>query len=120
MPAALTTLRSHPYGFLTTVGSSGPHARLVQHLRVDEDAAIWIGTSPRSRKVSDVLTDPAVAYAVEDRAAFAYASVQGVAQVVDDPDLRRQLGSRASRRSSPRVRTATTSCSCGWHRRGSR
>jgi hypothetical protein len=55
---AVALLRANPYGFLitttTTIVVGGIHSRLVQHLRVDDDATVWIGTSPRSRKAADV------------------------------------------------------------------
>ncbi len=83
-------LDANPYGFLVTHGSGGgPHARLVQHLASDADR-IWIGTSPRSRKAIDVAGSPQVAYAVEDRAAFAYVTFHGAASVVDDLGVRAQ------------------------------
>ncbi|WP_268761188.1 pyridoxamine 5'-phosphate oxidase family protein [Frankia sp. AvcI1] len=81
-------LRSNAYGFLATLGSHGvaPHVRLVQHLAVTDDLVVWIGTSPRSRKVADIAANPdiQVIYAVEDRAAFAYLSVAATVSVVDD------------------------------------
>lgn len=91
MQLACATLRSQPYGFLATCATTGPNVRLVQHLRIDDDAGVWIGTSPRSRKVREVQQRPAATYAVEDRASFAYAAVCGRAELVDDLDLRRAL-----------------------------
>lgn len=91
LPVALRTLRSHPYGFLATTGKTHPSARLVQHLRVDDDATVWIGTSPRSRKAQEVAVSPRVAYAVEDRPSFAYASLGATVSVVTDLALRCSL-----------------------------
>lgn len=45
MSLAVEVLRNVPYGFLVTSGSP-PTARLVQHLRVEDDGVVWIGTSP--------------------------------------------------------------------------
>ncbi|CAJ63469.1 MULTISPECIES: pyridoxamine 5'-phosphate oxidase family protein [Frankia] len=88
LAAARALLRSNAYGFLATLGSHGvaPHVRLVQHLAVTDDLVVWIGTSPRSRKVADIAANPdiQVIYAVEDRAAFAYLSVAATVSVVDD------------------------------------
>ncbi|WP_261574178.1 pyridoxamine 5'-phosphate oxidase family protein [Frankia gtarii] len=100
LAAARALLRGNPYGFLTTLGAAArrdasgqvaydgavPHARLVQHLAVTDDLTVWIGTSPRSRKVADLAANPdsRVAYAVEDRAAFAYLSISATVTVVDD------------------------------------
>ena len=49
---AAERLRANPYGFLITVNTASPRARLVQPLHVDDAATISIGTSPRSRKVA--------------------------------------------------------------------
>ncbi len=84
MALAVRTLRSQPYGFLATCATTGPSVRLVQHLRVDDDAAVWIGTSRRSRKVSELLERDAVSYAVEDRNSFSYVAVRGHGEVVED------------------------------------
>ncbi|WP_431930391.1 pyridoxamine 5'-phosphate oxidase family protein [Nonomuraea jabiensis] len=87
---ALKLLRMNPYGFLSTIGDDGrPHTRLVEHLAVEDDATVWIGTSPASRKVADVRRHPQVTYAVEDRGAFAYAAIEAQAEVVDDLAERR-------------------------------
>jgi general stress protein 26 len=89
LAAAQALLRRNPYGFLATPGAwpgAAPHVRLVQHLAVTDDLTVWIGTSPRSRKAADIAANPdsRVAYAVEDRAAFAYLSVSATVSVVDD------------------------------------
>lgn len=85
---ALDLLRRNPYGFLTTVAGGVPHTRLVQHLAVEDDATVWIGTSPRSRKAAEVADDAQVCFAVEDRAAFAYVAVQATSSLVHDEDER--------------------------------
>ena len=86
---AVAMLRANPYGFLVTAASGGPRSRLVQHLGVDDDATIWVGTSPRSRKVADIAASPRVCYSVEDRAAFAYLTIAADAAVVEDFAQRR-------------------------------
>jgi general stress protein 26 len=86
---AVGVLRANPYGFLITAGSGGPHSRLVQHLCVEDDVTIWIGTSPRSRKVADIAVSALVCYSVEDRAEFAYLTVEASAAVSEDASQRR-------------------------------
>ena len=87
---AVALMHSNPYGFLVTAGSvDEPHARLVQHLAVGDDARIWIGTSPRSRKAADIAARSWATYAVEDRTRFAYVAVSGMAQLVADDDTRK-------------------------------
>ena len=81
---AIRMLRANPYGFLITATGEGPHSRLVQHLCVDDDATIWVGTSPRSRKVADIAVSPLVCYSAEDWAAFAYLTIAANAAVVED------------------------------------
>lgn len=89
---ALGILRSHPYGFLATRAvDGGSSVRLVQHLRVDDDATIWIGTSPRSRKVQEIEGHAQVSYSVEQRESFAYATVAGPATIVGDVETRAEL-----------------------------
>ncbi|MCX4587162.1 pyridoxamine 5'-phosphate oxidase family protein [Streptomyces sp. NBC_01481] len=82
---AVATARRNPYGFLASADDAGrPHVRLTQHLAVDDDATVWIGTSPRSRKVADIAGAPEVGYAIEDRAALSYVTLYGRARLVDD------------------------------------
>lgn len=88
---ALKLLRNNPYGFLTTVHDGRPCSRLVQHLSVEDDATLWIGTSPVSRKAGQLAANPEVLYAVEDRGDLAYVVVYGAARLVDDLDERRRL-----------------------------
>jgi general stress protein 26 len=89
---ALALLRASPYGFLITgAAGGGLHSRLVQHLRVEDDATIWIGTSPRSRKAADVAGGEMACYSVEDRAAFGYVTVTGRPALSADLAQRRAL-----------------------------
>ncbi|GHG48094.1 pyridoxamine 5'-phosphate oxidase family protein [Streptomyces griseocarneus] len=86
--AALRLARTNPNGFLTTHDGRRPRTRLVEHVAVDDDGTVWIGTSPRSRKAADVAAHPEVTYAVEDRAAQAYVVLQGEAVLEDGLPLR--------------------------------
>jgi general stress protein 26 len=89
---ALALLRANPYGFLITVpAGDGLHSRLVQHLHVDDDATIWIGISPRSRKAADVAGGDMACYSVEDRAAFGYVTVTARPALSADLAQRRAL-----------------------------
>jgi general stress protein 26 len=76
------TLALNPYGFL--VGHATGHTRLVHHQPEGNDCELWIGTSPRSRKVSDLRASRRVTYAVEDRTRFAYVALYADAEVVAD------------------------------------
>jgi general stress protein 26 len=84
LDVALELLRANPYGFLSTVDNGQPHTRLVQHVSVDADGTVWIGTSPASRKAAEISRHRKVSYAVEDRAAFAYLCLHADAELVGD------------------------------------
>ncbi|WP_344159239.1 pyridoxamine 5'-phosphate oxidase family protein [Nocardiopsis rhodophaea] len=99
--AALATVRQNAYGFLATTAAPGPHVRLVRHIDVDDDATVWIGTSPRSRKVTEVAAHAEVAYAIEDRNAVAYVTIQARADVIDDLAARVAKWHEESRRFFP-------------------
>lgn len=87
--AARSALDSHPFGFLATLSSAGaPSLRLVQHLGVDYDLTVWIGTSPRSRKAREIGAGARVCYAVENRGSIGYLTVTGDADIVVDDELR--------------------------------
>jgi general stress protein 26 len=78
-------LAAHPYGFLISVGEGErPHARLVAHAGVDSNLSIWIGTSPATRKVAEIRRSGWATYAIEDRASFASAAMNGPATVESD------------------------------------
>lgn len=90
---ALDLLRTAPYGFLVThpVSAGAPHARLVQHVDVTDEMVLRVGTSPRSRKVDELVVSPRAAYAVEERSRFAAVVAEGTAQVLDEVELRRAV-----------------------------
>ena len=82
-------LATHPYGFLVSAGNGGrPHARLVAHSGVDRDLSIWIGTSPASRKVTEIERAGQATYAVEDRASFASLAMSGIATIESEVEVR--------------------------------
>lgn len=85
MATGVALLRASLYGFLATTNEGGaPSVRLVQPLRVDDGAGVWVGTSPRSRKHAEIVRRPTASFAVEDRARFAYVTVSGAARIVVD------------------------------------
>ena len=87
---AVGLLRANAYGFLITTGDGQPRARLVQPVHVDDAATVSVGTSPRSRKVSDLRGVADAAFAVEDRDRFAYVTVSGTCSIIDDEAVRRE------------------------------
>jgi len=93
LAVAVATLRSQPYGFFATTTSEGdPCVRLVQPLRIDDDATVWFVTSPTTRKAREIAEgDGAAAYAAEERDCLAYACVRGRATLMSDAGLAGQL-----------------------------
>lgn len=79
------------YGFLVTIRAGVPAARLTEHLAVDDDLTLWIGTSPASRKAAEIAANPATAYTVEDRDALGYVSAMGRASIDTSLERRREL-----------------------------
>ena len=76
--------------FLITKGLGGPpSARLMQHFKPDIDLVVWFGASPNSRKVSELLSDPAATLACQHPERAAYAMLSGTVTLIrDDPQLR--------------------------------
>lgn len=89
---ALRLVRDAPYGFVVIAEARGaPTGRLVQHLEVTDELVVRFGTSPRSRKARRIASTGAVTYLVEARERFAYVSITGPAQLVDDLSERQRL-----------------------------
>jgi general stress protein 26 len=88
LDAAVRITRSGLYGSIATTDAEGrPRVRIVQHLAVDDDATVWFGTSPRTRKARELTARPEVCYSVLHAAgpASAYAALYARAEVVTDP-----------------------------------
>jgi len=80
-----------PYGMLITTDANGAaHPRLVQHVGVDDELTVWIGTSPRSRNAIHMAERPGLVYAIEDRARHAYASLEAHADTLTDINVRQR------------------------------
>lgn len=89
MGAALRIMRASRYCVLVTVGDAGPHARVVQPFHPDHDLAVRVGTSPTSRKATEMrATGKALlVYTRERDGACVVADCDAVE--VDDPDRHR-------------------------------
>ncbi len=86
---ARSLVRAVPYMVLSTHDGHDVHSRQVQPLAVSDDLDMDIGTSPRSRKVDDILRTGRATVTAELFDHFAYASVSGAACIVDDETERR-------------------------------
>lgn len=71
---------------LITHGTEGGiSARTMDALPPDSDFVVWIVTNPKSRKVGELRKNPEATLHYFDEKTSAYVSVQGRAELVDDP-----------------------------------
>jgi len=77
---------SIPFPLLVTRGEGGFPASRPMTLVHRDERTLWFVTSRASRKVAHVETDPRVTVLFVDSDRFSYASLQGRAQLVDDPE----------------------------------
>ena len=88
--AARSVVEKSKYCFLITHGSEGgSNARWVEPI-VEPDFTVWIGTSPKLRKVQEVMADSAVTLAFGSEKDQANLILKGQARVVDDMQMRRK------------------------------
>jgi general stress protein 26 len=91
LDAARALIKSTEYCFFITERTDGhPHARLMQPYEPEGDFTIYLGASPRSRKVREVLKQPKASIAFYNQQETAYITLLGTASVVDDSALRQK------------------------------
>jgi general stress protein 26 len=88
--SARATMRRKSFCVLTTLGTDGPSARVVEPFRAEPDFSVWFGTSIASRKVAELRANPAATLVYEDDARGACVVLVGRAEVIDALDERRQ------------------------------
>ena len=72
---------------LVSVDEQGkPHIREMDPFSPDDEFVIWFGTSPNSRKVSQIKNNPNVAVYYYDAKTLSYVSINGKAELVNDPE----------------------------------
>ncbi len=87
LAVARTIIDSAGCRTLITVDENGePQARAMSPFPPEENMVIWLGTSPRSRKVKQIKNNPSVMVYYYDTKGLSYVSVAGQARIVDDPD----------------------------------
>lgn len=75
---------------LITHGTEGGlSARTMDALPPDPEFVVWIVTNPKSRKVAEIRNNPEVTLHYFDEKTSAYVSLQGRAELVDDPAAKR-------------------------------
>ena len=87
IPAAKEIMNEAGTCALITLDEDGsPRARTMDPFAPESDLTVWFGTNPNSRKVSQIKGDPRVTlyYLAPDESG--YVTIQGVAQLVDDPE----------------------------------
>lgn len=71
---------------LVSVDKEGrPHAREMDPLDPDSNMVIWFGTKPNTRKVQQIRNNPNVAVFYYDTKAMSYVTINGKADLVNDP-----------------------------------
>jgi general stress protein 26 len=84
--AARGIMEAARYATLITLDESGrPQARTMDPFALGDDLVVWLGTHRRSRKVTQIAADPRVALHYLAPDATGYVSINGAAQLVDDP-----------------------------------
>lgn len=79
------------YCMLITISESGtPNARLMQPYEPEEDFSIYMGTSPRSRKISELEGNNRITLAYHSPRENGYVSLTGNATLEFDPELRKK------------------------------
>ncbi len=81
-------------GTLATIGSDGqPHLTAMWYAVVDGE--IWLETKAKSQKAVNLGRDPRVSFLIEDGHTYDTlrgVSFEGVAEIVDDPDVSHRVG----------------------------
>ena len=91
LETARTTIKNAEYGFFVTAGESGPpNARLMQPYEPEKDLTIWLGASPRARKIRDLERDNRATLTFFDPTETGYVTLQGTAEVSTDLNLRKK------------------------------
>lgn len=87
LEVAADIMEAAEFCFLITLDESGrANARLMQPFGPEEDMAVWLGASPESRKVEEILEDDRVTLAYGHGSKAAYVTLIGTAQIQSDAD----------------------------------
>ena len=84
--AAREIMIASRYCALITLDANGKaQARTMDPFPPDQDMVVWLGTNPKSRKVSEITKNPRVVLYYFDPPSQAYVTISGTARIVDDP-----------------------------------
>lgn len=70
---------------ITLDSSKRPQARTLDPFPPDANMVVWLGTNPRSRKVTEIRRNPRVTLYYFDPEGQAYVTISGIARLVNDP-----------------------------------
>ncbi len=84
-------MKEADYCFFMTHGESGEiNARLMHPFEPDPEFNVWLGASPNSRKVREILKQSKVTLAFINPRSTAYVTIVGTAVLDSNPDLKRK------------------------------
>lgn len=91
LATARAIMKEADYCFFMSTGESGEiNARLMHPFEPDADFNVWLGASPRSRKVREVLKQNKVTLAFINPRSTAYVTIIGTAALDSTPELKRK------------------------------
>lgn len=91
LATARTIMKEADYCFFMTHGESGEtNARLMHPFEPDAEFNVWLGASPNSRKVREILKDSKVTLAFLNPRSTAYVTIVGTAALDSNLDLKRK------------------------------
>jgi general stress protein 26 len=84
--AAREVMQKARYCALVTLGRDGqPQARIVDPLPPEPDFTVWIATSPATRKVGELRSNPRLTLVYFDASGPGYVTLLGTGELVSDP-----------------------------------
>lgn len=87
--AAKEIMETSRYCALVTLDNSGhPQARTMDPFLPEEDMVVWMGTNKNSRKVRELRNDSRVTLYYEAPNGSGYLVIQGMAELIDDPEAK--------------------------------
>jgi general stress protein 26 len=91
LASARAIMKEADYCFFMTHGESGEiDARLMHPFEPDAEFNVWLGASPRSRKVREILKQKSATLAYISPRSTAYVTIVGTAAIEKDLNLKRK------------------------------
>ena len=90
---ARENIKANPFCALITLDSTGQsQVRTMNPYPLGDELVIWFATSRTSRKVGEIRNDSRVSvYYADHNNATGYVTINGKAEVIDDPDLLKKM-----------------------------